>query len=214
MTVRESYNMPIYPDIPVVAVTRDGYKIHDFNIYLVRDENNDEYMTFDANNNPGRYVVTLQAYNPVMRTNVLHEVYFNIQHKANSASTYFILSSASGSSTVGTVSLYYNPYWLYLSQGDCTITLTKDYVIQQVITIDKNVLTNDTSNSQELFNVSEAGIYRVSVRDAEGDVVFSDSWTIEQEQSMLGYIVLAVVLGLVGIGVLFFIRLRHRMTTK
>ncbi len=214
MTVRESYNMPIYPNIPVVAVTRDGYKIHDFNIYLVRDENNDEYMMFDANNNPGRYVVTLQAYDPVMRTNFLHEVHFNIQHKTNSASTYFVLSSASGSSTIGVVSLYYNPYWLYLSQGDCTITLTKDYVTQQVVTIDKSVLSGDISSSQELFNVSEAGIYRVSVRDAEGDVVFSDSWTIEQEQSTLGYIVLAVVLGLVGIGILFFIRLRHRMTTK
>ena len=214
MIVRESFGMPIYPDIPVISVKRDGYNIHDYNIYVMRDENNDEYMMFDADNNPGSYVVTLQTYNTIIQDYVYHEIHFNIQHKANSASAYFVLSSASGSAIVGAVTLYYNPYWLYLSQGVCTITLTKDYQTQKEITIDSSILSNSNFSSQELFNVSEAGIYRVAVRDAEGDVVFSDSWTIEAEQSTLGYIVLAVVLCAAGIGLLLFIRLRHRMTTK
>ena len=93
-------------------------------------------------------------------------------------------------------------------------SLTKDYETQKVITVDSSILSDNAFSSQELFNVSDAGIYRVAVRDAEGDVVFSDSWTIEEEQSTLGYVVLAVVLCAAGIGLLLFIRLRHRMTTK
>jgi len=212
-TIRESFSMPIYPDIPVLEVTRDDYTIHDYNIYVVTD-GNDKYMNFDANSNPGSYVVTLQAYNSIIQDYVIHEVQFNIQHKANSASTYFVLSSASGTATTSAVTLYYNPYWLYLSQGQVTITLSKDYVVQQEITVDSSILANDTYGSQELFTVSDAGLYRVSVRDAEGDVVYSDSWTIEATQSTFGYIILAVVMGIAGVGLLLFIRMRNRMTTK
>ncbi len=212
LTVSESFNMSLYPNIPVISITRDGYNIHNTDNYIVRDAN-DTYISFDANNNPGKYVVTMQAYNAILQTNILYEISFNIQHKTNSASTYFILSGASGSSTVGSVTLYYNPYWLYLAQGDVTITLTKDYVVQQEITVDSSVLA-DSYSAQELFTTSGAGIYRIAVRDAEGDIVYSDSWTIEQEQSTFGYVILAVVLGIAGIGALIFIRMRHKMTTK
>ena len=213
-TVREEFSMPIFPNVPVIGVQRDGYNIYDYSIFTIRDSNNDAYMKFDANNNPGSYVVTLQTYNEILQDNITYEVRFNIQHKTNSASTYFILSSASGSSAKGAVTLYYNPYLLYLAQGNVTITLYKDFVAQQVITVNKSVLNSDSYNSQELFNVADAGIYSVSVKDADNDLVFSDSWTIEKEQSTTGYIILAVVLGIAGIALLVFIRLRRKMTTK
>ncbi|MBO4726422.1 MAG: hypothetical protein J5598_02355, partial [Clostridia bacterium] len=211
-TVREAYNMPIYPDIPVLAVIRDNYTIRDYNIYVIGD--NDKYLAFDANSNPGSYVIKLQAYNSIIQDYIVHEVRFNVQHKPNSAGNFFVLSSASGASTTSAVTLYYNPYWLYLSQGDVTITLSKDYNVQKEIKINKDILNDANYNNQELFTVNDAGIYRVSVRDAEGDVVYSDSWTIKATQSTFGYIVLAVVLGIAGIGLLVFLRLRHRMTTK
>ncbi len=213
-TIREEFSMPIYPDIPVMSVTRDGYNIHDYNIYIRRNANNDEYMAFDADNNPGNYVITLQTYDNLLKRNISHEVRFNIQHKANSASNYFVLSSASGKSTTNAVTVYYNPYWLYLAQGKVTIVLTKNYDQQKEVIVDSSILKGNNYNSQELFNVSDAGIYRVYVKDSEGDTVYSDSFTIEAKQSTFGYTILAVVLGIVGIGVLLFIRMRHKMTTK
>ena len=69
-------------------------------------------------------------------------------------------------------------------------------------------------NTQELFTVSGAGLYTVVVRDVEGDPVYMDSWTIEAEQSSFGYVILAVVCGLAGVGLLVFLRMRSKMSTK
>ncbi len=208
-TIRESFSMSIYPDVQVESVTRDGYQIHDFDDIKVN-----EYMEFSADNNPGSYVVTLKTFNNILQDYIMHEVKFNIQHKANSASNYFVLSSGSGSATTGAVTLYYNPYWLYHAQGKVTIYLYKNFVEQEKVTVDSSVLNNGNYNPQELFTVSDAGLYSVVVKDADEDPVYMDSWTINKQESPFGYIILAVVLGIVGVAALVFLRLRSKMTTK
>ncbi len=208
-TIRESFSMSIYPDIKVESVTRDGYKIHDFDDIKVND-----YMEFNAENNPGSYVVTLKTYNTILQDYVLHEVRFNIQHKANSASNYFVLSSGSGAATKNKVTMYYNPYWLYYSQGEVTIVLYKNFVEQQRVVVDSSILNSSNFNPQELFTVSEAGLYSVMVKDSDEDPVYMDSWTIEPTESTFGYVILAVVLGVAGVAVLIFLRMRSKMTTK
>ncbi len=214
MTVRENYNMSIYPDMPVVKITRDGYDIADYNIYVNRDDKNDKYLAFNANVNPGCYVVTLQTYDAILQDYVEHEIQFNIQHKDNSASSYFILSTASGAGTTNAVVVYYNPYWLYKAQGNVVIVLEKDCEVKDRKIIDASIEESQNYDSQELFNVSEAGLYCVTVRNAEGNVVYSDSWTIEPQQSSFGYVILGVVAALAVFGLLLFLRLRRRMTTK
>ncbi len=208
-TIRESFSMPIYPDIKVESVKRNGYKIHDFDDLKVND-----YMKFSADENPGSYTITLQTYNAILQTYITHVVEFNIQHKANSASSYFVLSSGSGTATTGTVTLYYNPYWLYHAQGTVMIYLYKDFVEQQAVTVDSSTLATAGVDSQALFSVSDAGLYTVMVRDADGDYVHMDTWTVNAQQSTFGYVILAVVLGVVGIGILVFMRMRRKMTTK
>ena len=208
-TIRESFSMSIYPDVQVESVTRDGYKIHDFDDVKVND-----YMEFNADSNPGSYVVTLKTYNTILQDYVLHEVKFNIQHKANSASNYFVLSSGSGTETTNAVTLYYNPYWLYYSQGKVTIILYKNFVEQQKVVVDHNVLNSENFNPQALFTVSDAGLYSVVVKDSDEDPVYMDSWTIKQKESTFGYVILSVVLGIAGVAVLIFLRMRNKMTTK
>ena len=208
-TTRESFSMPIYPDIQVVSVTRNGYIIHDFDNLKVNQN-----MEFSADRNPGSYVVTLKTYNSIVGQYVTHQVKFNIQVKANSASNYFVLSSGSGTSTVGEVTIYYNPYWLYHSQGKMTIYLYKNNQEQQKVIVDQTAYINSNYNTQELFTVKDAGLYTVIAKDADGDPVYMDSWTVEAKQSTFGYIILAVVLGIGGIGVLIFIRMRNKMSTK
>lgn len=208
-TVRKSFTMPIYADIQVVSVARNGYKINDFADLTVGDT-----MYFDSNKNPGSYVITLRTYSVAMQDYVTHEIRFNIQDKSNVASTYFVLTCSSGSTTVGSVSLWYNPFWLFNSQGELTIVLEKDYVEQQVVVVNKNTLESIGNKSVELFNVSDAGKYTVTVYNAENDVIHYDSWQIQAQQSTFGYIILAIVMGLLGIGILVFIRMRNKMTTK
>ncbi|MCM1403987.1 MAG: hypothetical protein NC133_00555 [Prevotella sp.] len=208
-TIRESFSMPILPNIQVVSVTRDGYKVHDVDKLQVN-----ESMNFNADDNPGSYVVTLRTYNNILEDYITHEVRFNIRHKANSAANYFVLSSGSGTSTVGAVALYYNPYWLYSTQGEMTIYLYKDFVEQERVTVNASALSSGNYDSLQLFNVSNTGLYTVKAFDAEGDLIYSDSWTVEEEQSTFGYIILAVVLGVAGVGILVFMRMRRKMTTK
>lgn len=208
-TIRESFSMPIYPDIQVASVTRNGYKINDFDNYKIND-----VMNFSADLNPGAYVVTLKTYDSIIQEYVTHDVKFNIQHKKNSASNYFVLSSGSGTATIGEVTLYYNPYWLYTSQGKVTIYLYKNFVEQKQVVVDSSVLEGDNYNTKELFTVKDTGLYSVIVKDGDGDPVYMDSWTVEAEQSTFGYIILAVVFGIAGVGILVFLRMRSKMTTK
>jgi len=208
-TVRKTFSMSIYPGVQIESVKRNGYKIHDYDDLKVNEK-----MEFNADINPGSYVVTLKTYDNILQEYILHEVKFNIQHKVNSASSYFILSSGSGSETTGAVTLYYNPYWLNNAQGKVTITLWKDFNEQETVVVDSNTLTGDIYNTQELFTMSDAGLYTVRVIDSDGDLVYSDSWTIKAEQSSFGYVILAIVLGLVGVGILIFLRMRRKMSTK
>ena len=208
-TVREAFSMTVSNDVQLVAVKRNGYKIHDFD-----NLGTDKVMSFSADYNPGSYVVTLKTYSEILQQYVTHDVQFNIGHKANSASNYFILSSGSGSATTGAVTLYYNPYWLYHSQGTVTIYLYKNFVEQEKVVVDMSTLNDNNLNSRELFTVSDAGSYSVVVRDVDGDPVYMDNWKIKAEESTFGYIILAVVLGVAGISILVFLRLRNKMTTK
>ncbi|MBS7401150.1 MAG: hypothetical protein KIG16_01390 [Eubacteriales bacterium] len=212
--VREEFHISYNSDVAVSKLTLNGYDVPDYSTYEKKDDKGNRYLSFEANTNPGNYVVTLQTKNPITHEYVLHDVAFNIQHKDNSAGTYFFSSSASGSSTTSAITVYYNPYWLYKTQGDMTITLEKDCEEKETIILSAASLKDDNVGTAELFNFSEAGSYCVIARNAEGVVVYSDSWTIAPKQSTFGYVVLIVVLALVGIGVLLFIRLRHRMTTK
>ena len=205
--IKETFSMPIYPDIEVVSVTRDEYKIHDFDDLTVNNT-----MEFDAKINPGVYVVTLRTYNTILRKHVTHEVKFNIQHKADGASKYFLLSCDNGAGTTSAVTLRYNARWLYEIYGNVTIVLEKDFEQQSKFVVNGN--TDMTGNMQELFTVSDPGLYTVIAYDAEGGVLYMPSWTIQETQSTFGYIILAVVLGIAGIGVLLFIRMRNKMTTK
>ena len=66
----------------------------------------------------------------------------------------------------------------------------------------------------KLFTVKDTGLYSVIVKDGDGDPVYMDSWTVEAEQSTFGYIILAVVFGIAGVGILVFLRMRSKMTTK
>ncbi len=216
-TVKEVFSMTIYPEIPIISMKRDGSVVHDFSAYISHDQNG-EYINFDANERPGSYVITLQSYNEILRQYVNHEVRFNIQHTVNSASSYFVSTCASVATVTGAVTWYYNPYWLYLAQGQVTITLYKhtgqSLETQIEKTVDSSVLSTGNYNSQELFTVSDAGDYSIIVRNAEGNAVFGDSWTIKAEQSTFGYTILAVVLGIFGVGILVFFRMRRKMTTK
>ena len=92
--------------------------------------------------------------------------------------------------------------------------MLKDWNEYKTVTVDESVLNDRNTGFQELFNESGAGTYSVMVRDEKGHIAFSASWQIEPKQSTTGYIILAVVLGIVGIGILVFIRMRHKMTTK
>lgn len=208
-TIRESFSMPIYPDIQIASVTRNGYLIHDFDDLKVN-----ENMEFNADINPGSYVVTLKTFDGLLQEFVTHDVKFNIQHKTNSASNCFVLSSGSGTATTGEVILYYNPYWLFATQGKVTIYLYRDYAEVEQVTVDESVLENINLNTQELFKSSDAGLYTVVVRDAEGDPVYMDSWTVNAEQSTFGYVILAVVCAIAGIALLIFLRMRRKMSTK
>lgn len=222
-TIRESFSMPIYTDVRVVAVTHDGYKVTavpvtksngDRRNVAIKDLEPGDNMVFNADINSGSYVVTLQTYNVILQDYITNTVQFNISHKANSARNYFALSSGSGTSTTGEVTLYYNPYWLYLAQGNITIHLYKDFVEQDVVTVNSSALTNSDYDLLELFSVSDAGLYTVKAYDAEGDLVYGDSWTVKAQQSTFGYIILAIVLGVAGVGLLVFLRMRRKMTTK
>ena len=208
-TIRETLSMSIYPDVQVASVKRNGSIIHDFDNIKVN-----EYMEFDADINPGTYVVTLKTFNHVLQEFVFHEIAFNIQHKTHSASDCFILGGSSGSGITGSVSLRYNPYWLFLAQGTVTIYIYKNEVEQLNLVVDKTVLDSENYNSQDLFTASDAGMYSIIVRDVDGDPVFMDSWTVEAKQSTLGYVILGVVLGILGIGLIIFIRMRNKMSTK
>jgi len=208
-TVRETLSMSIYPDVQVASVKRNGSIIHDFDNIKVN-----EYMEFDADINPGNYVVAFKTFNHILQEFVFHDVMFNIQHKTNSASDYFILSGSSGAGITGSVILKYNPYWLFLAQGDVTIYVYKNEVEQLNLTIDSSILESENYNLQELFTASDAGMYSVIVRDVDGDPVFMDSWTVNAKQSTFGYVILVVVLCIFGIGLLIFVRMRNKMSTK
>lgn len=209
LTIRRSFSMPIYPDIQVVSVKRNGYTIHDFDNLKAGDT-----MNFDADTNPGTYVITLRTYSVAMQDYVTHEVTFNIQDKANSASSYFVLSSGSGAATTNSVTLWYNPYWLYYMQGTVTITLEKDFVEQAVVVVNSQTLDETGDNSVELFTVSDAGLYTVTVYNAEDGIIHIESWTISEQTSTFGYVILAIVLAIAGIALLLFLRMRNKMTTK
>lgn len=208
-TPRDSFSMSIYPDIQIVSVTREGYKIHDFDQLHAG-----ESMNFSADQNPGIYIITLKTYSAAMQDYVVYEIRFNIKDKYNTASNYFVLTSTSGASTTNPVSLWCNPYWLYYMQGDLRIVLEKDYVQQEEVLIDSTTLDSIGNKTIELFNVTEAGKYSIRVYNADNGLIHVDSWEIKEEQSTFGYVILAVILVLAGIAILFFIRMRNKMTTK
>ena len=128
--------MSIYPDVQVESVTRDGYQIHDFDDIKVN-----EYMEFNADNNPGSYVVTLKTYNEVLQKYSMHEVKFNIHHKANSASDYFILSSGSGTGTIGTLKVTGN------ATVGGTLGVTGASTFAGTVTITKTTDLSGTANN-------------------------------------------------------------------
>ena len=75
-------------------------------------------------------------------------------------------------------------------------------------------MNSENFNPQALFTVSDAGLYSVVVKDSDEDPVYMDSWTIKQKESTFGYVILSVVLGIAGVAVLIFLRMRNKMTTK
>lgn len=208
-TTRELFKMELYPDVEIESITRNGYRVNDFNKIIVDDK-----IEFDANSNPGTYVVTLKTFDSILQDYVLHEVRFNIQKKANSAKNYFVLSTGAGSETAGTVTLYYNPYWLFQTHGKITITLYKDANEQQSVVVDNSILNTTDYNPQVLFNVSDVGLYKVVARDSDNDPIYIQSWKVIKQESSFGYIILAVVLGLVGVAIIMIVRMRNKMNTK
>ena len=210
---RDLLKIPVNHSLEIISIERDGYLIpvSNFEKFITKDN----CYTFSANDNPGNYVITLR---PIITQGYAesetYTVRFNVNYEQNDASSNFVLSCTNNATVKGPVSLSYTPYWLTLTQGKTKIILYKDSQEKQTFSVNIDPSNDANYLLQELFTVSEAGLYSVRVYNADNKFIYGASWTIEAEQSSFGYIILAVVGGAVGVGILVFVRMRRKMTTK
>lgn len=207
-TAMLNWSMNVYPDLQILSIRRNNYLIRDFGEPAVG-----EALHFAADENPGSYEITLQSYNSLIGYQT-HAVKFNIDYKNSHSVNYFWLDTASGLATTASVTLTYQAKMLYYARGECTVVLYKDFNVVEQRDITASSVAEMELDHLETLYASEVGMYTVQVFDVEGDVVYADSWTIEANQSSVGYIITAVVAGIAGIGIIIFIRLRHKMKVK
>lgn len=203
----QNYSLSVYPDIQVLSVKKNNYPVAGYNNLVAGDT-----LTFSADRNPGRYEIVLQSDNGIDGKK-LHTINFNIGFKSNLNSD-FNLSATSGGQTQNAVTLSYRSVLMYMARGDITIYLFKDGALANTVTINSASIQGLDINDMQTLTVSDAGAYSVIAYDAEGAVVYTDSWVITKTESPLAAIITAVVAGIAGIGLLIFIRMRRKMSVK
>jgi hypothetical protein len=174
-------------------------------------------LVFNAEDNSGSYVITLATADRIAGART-HTFRFNIGYK-NSMSTISI-NVGSGISTQSAVNISYMPYLLHLMQGNVTITVYKDdiadYAIVQSVDVNNETVANleNNVNAVAKISVSEVGQYIAVARDSDGDVIWADSWTIEEGTSSIGTVVIIIVVVVVVVGAVMFLKLRTKMSVK
>lgn len=206
-TALEEVSLNVYADIDIVSVKRNNYLAQGYGNIMAGDK-----LSFRADSNPGRYEITMRSTDPINGQR-LQVVTFSIGYKS-SLSSFFTLNTTSGGKTTGTVALTYRTTMLYLFGGDITIEMYRDQVLVDTKTINASTITNLDINTTDSLTASEAGLYSVRAYDAEGDLIYGDSWTIEKAASPMGAIITAIVAGIAGIGLIVFLRIRRKMAVK
>jgi hypothetical protein len=203
----EEFNWVVPSGVNIVKIMRNGYVvIGNYTLGAV------QRLSFEANNATGLYIIMIEITDGIsgMRTKNFQ---FYIGHRNEATS--ILMDVGSGQGTVNEVTITYMPYIMKLLHGDISLILYKDGVSSQVIEInDQYISEMEDKNLILTMKATDAGQYIIAAFDAEGGVVFSDSFTIEEAQNSLGTIIFIGVGIVVLIGLIVFLRLRTNMKVK
>lgn len=206
--VMDSFSMNTYTDIDVVSIRRNGYLVQDYGEIVVGQP-----LEFSAQEYSGTYQIVLRSHDNITGDKY-HSVTFNIGYKNGSLKNYFWLDTLSGQGTTASVNFSYQPQMLYYMGGNIVINIYRDNELIETRTININNMNDFNLSARENITFSNEGMYLVQAFDADGDVIYSDSWSIVAAESSFGYIIAAIIAGLAGLGILIFLRLRRKMKVK
>lgn len=206
--VMDSFSMNTYTDIDIVTIRRNGYLVQDYGEIVVGQP-----LMFTAQEYSGTYQIVLCSHDNITGDKY-HSVTFNIGYKNSSLKNYFWLDTLSGQGTTATVNFSYQPQMLYYMGGTVVINIYRDNELIETRTIDIGNMNELNLSARENIAFSAEGRYLVQAFDADGDVIYSDSWSIVPAESSFGYMIAAGIGGVAVLGVIIFLRLRRKMKVK
>jgi hypothetical protein len=211
----EEFNYTIPSGLRITRITRSGYDVtNNYNLL------SGSVLTFKAEDGAGLYTVTTETDAGIMSGARTQSFSVYIGRRAGLPDSSISTNVSNGSSTKTAVTVQFNPYqiWANLSSESVTIILYQDGVETQRQVIDGAMLAEQkiSAADQKILTIdaTKAGQYVVAAFDTNGNVLFSNSWTIEEAKSNATMTVALIVAGVLAIAAVVFIRLRIKMKVR
>ncbi len=203
----EDFKLPIYADVQIKSIKKNGYVVTDS-----YDLSAGSTLSFNAKDGTARYSIIMGTSNDITGER-MHEIEFNIGYKTV-VSNLMSLNVGTGAVAKGTVSIAFKPASIHFYQGDVKIQLLRNGYLHDEVLINEIFIQNYTFNQNLIWDATEIGNYTIMAFDEDGDVLYSDTWTIEAADNPMTTIVVVVIIIIVLIVLLIAFRLRRKMSIK
>ncbi len=213
---RYAYEFSPYSNYYVQKVMKNGLDITGALVSLANKNDlvtvdSKQYLTklllsyFDERSGAGRYTITINTGEQIY-TNAISEFTFSLW--INLATPPVTVSIANGGATTDNISLRFNAYDLYDTVGDCYIQIGSDRY-------DINAETLSSIGGEGAgITITRNGTYYIQIYTMSDTLLYS--YKVTKNEPLNTWAIIAIVIGVLAVGVVIFItiKLRKRLKVK
>lgn len=224
---RYSYEFTPYQNYYVESVIKDG---QDITQNLIDFAGEDILMIdgrpclsklllsyFDERTGSGRYTVTINTgdstYQPIKLSDGslskrIVSQNFTFSFWINMSTPPISVSIEEGTSTTKNITVTFNAYNLYNAVGDCVIKIGNG---EELISADR---LEEIGGENATITISDKGTYYIQVYSMSGNLLYS--YKVTKKDPLNVWAIIAIILGVIAVGVIIFItiKLRKRLKVK